>query len=83
MPGAVFASTADGVVRAYAAADGAVLWQYDTARDYETVNRVLAKGGAMSGPGPVIGDGLVLMNSGYVAIGGDGPGNVLLAFGLD
>jgi polyvinyl alcohol dehydrogenase (cytochrome) len=80
VPDMVLAGTADGKVRAYAASDGKVLWEYDTNREYEAVNRVLAKGGNMSGPGPVIAGGMVLINSGYAAIGGSGPGNVLLAF---
>lgn len=79
-PGVVFATTSDGKVRAYGSADGKVMWEYNTAREYEAVNRMLAKGGNISGPGPVIVDGMVFISSGYSAIGGPGPGNVLLAF---
>lgn len=80
MAGAVFSGTADGIVRAYSALDGRVLWAYDTARPFETVNGVEAKGGSLSGPGPVIAGGMVFITSGYSHIGGDGPGNVLLMF---
>jgi polyvinyl alcohol dehydrogenase (cytochrome) len=83
MPGVVFAGTLDGVMRAYAADDGRVLWQYSSAREYTTVNGLKARGGALNGPGPVVAGGMFFMNSGYSAIGGNGPGNVLLAFGVD
>ena len=49
---------------------------------YKTVNGVEAHGGSMDGPGPVIGGGMLFVNSGYAA-GGGMPGNVLLAFSVD
>jgi polyvinyl alcohol dehydrogenase (cytochrome) len=72
----------DGGIRAYAADDGEILWRFDTNREFETVNGVEARGGAMDGPGAVVSGGMVYVNSGYVSIIGR-PGNVLLAFGLD
>jgi polyvinyl alcohol dehydrogenase (cytochrome) len=66
-------------VRAHAAADGRVLWDFDTARDFATVNGVKAHGGSIDGQGVVVVDGLVLVASGYPRNGGM-PGNVLLAF---
>lgn len=83
IPGVVFAGTLDGVMRAYAADDGRILWQYSSAREFMTVNGLKARGGALNGPGPVVAGGMFFMNSGYSAIGGNGPGNVLLAFGVD
>ena len=47
-----------------------------------TVNGVRANGGSLDGAGPVIVDGMLLVNSGYPRFGGM-PGNVLLAFGPD
>ena len=44
---------------------------------------MVAKGGSLSGPGPTVAGGMVFINSGYSAIGGNGPGNVLLAFGVE
>jgi polyvinyl alcohol dehydrogenase (cytochrome) len=82
IPGVVFATSYDGHIRAHAAADGKLLWDYDTARDFTTVNNVPAHGGSIDGPGPVVVNGLVLVNSGYPRNGGI-PGNVLLAFGVD
>jgi polyvinyl alcohol dehydrogenase (cytochrome) len=46
------------------------------------VNKVPGKGASMLGPGPVIGGGMMFVNSGYGAFGGR-PGNVLLAFGVE
>jgi polyvinyl alcohol dehydrogenase (cytochrome) len=80
IPGVVFASSNDGHVRAYAAADGKVLWDFGTMREFETVNGVKARGGSIDGPGTVIAGGMVFVTSGYSRNGGV-PGNVLLAFG--
>jgi polyvinyl alcohol dehydrogenase (cytochrome) len=79
--GAVFSGTMDGRLRAYSTRDGKVLWEYDTARDFVTVNGLKANGGSMSNSGPAIVDGMVYVNSGYSHHGGILPGNVLLAFG--
>ena len=82
IPGAVFSGAYDGLFRAYDAEDGSVLWEFDTNGDYDTVNGVAGRGGSINGPGPVVVDGMVYVNSGYAAFGGR-PGNVLLAFGVD
>jgi polyvinyl alcohol dehydrogenase (cytochrome) len=79
MPGAVFSGSVDGHLRAYSTADGRIIWDYNTAREYETVNGVKAKGGSIDAAGPAIADGLVVTNSGYALWKGM-PGNVLLAF---
>ena len=42
-----------------------------------------ANGGSLSGPGPTVAGGMVFITSGYSAIGGNGPGSVLLAFGVE
>jgi polyvinyl alcohol dehydrogenase (cytochrome) len=80
--GVVFAGSLDGHARAYDAKDGKVIWDFDTVRDFETINGVAGKGGAIDGPGPVIADGMVFFGSGY-ALFGQMPGNVLLAFSAD
>ncbi len=79
--GAVFSGSIDGHLRAFSTADGRLLWDFDTVREYRTVNGVPAKGGSLDGAGPVIVDGMVFVNSGYPRNGGM-PGNVLLAFGI-
>ena len=82
IPGVVFSGSQDGVMRAYSTTDGRILWQFDSVREYPTVNGVTAKGGGLNGPGPVVVNGMLFMNSGYSSTGGI-AGNVLLAFGVD
>jgi len=79
IPGAVFSGSVDGHIRAYSTKDGHVLWDYDTVREFKTVNGVPAKGGSMDGPGPVVINGMLFVPSGYGNWGGN-AGNVLLAF---
>jgi polyvinyl alcohol dehydrogenase (cytochrome) len=82
IPGAVLSGSMDGHVRAFAAASGAPLWDFDTQRAFDTVNGQPGRGGSLDGAGPVVVDGMVYVNSGYARLGG-APGNVLLAFGPD
>ncbi len=79
IPGVVFAGGLDGHLRAYAATDGRLLWEFDTTAVTETVNGVAGRGGAIDGPGPVVAGGMLFANSGY-AMFGQLPGNLLLAF---
>lgn len=81
IPGVVFSGGLDGHLRAYDAADGRIIWDVDTKGSYETVNGMSARGGSIDGPGPVVVDGMLYVNSGYAVFGGM-PGNVLLAFSL-
>jgi len=79
IPGVVFSGSVDGHLRAYSSEDGKVLWDFDTAREFQTVNGVKGNGGSIDGPGPVVIKGMVFVNSGYSRQAGM-PGNVLLAF---
>ncbi len=79
IPGIAFSSGSDGGLRAYAAADGAIVWRVDTNREFQTVNGVKANGATMDGGGAVVAGGLLFVNSGYNGIVGR-AGNVLLAF---
>ncbi len=80
IPGVVFTTSTDGHLRAHSAEDGKLLWDFNTMRDFETVNGIKAHGGAIDGPGAVVVHGMVFISSGYPRNGGV-PGNVLLAFG--
>jgi polyvinyl alcohol dehydrogenase (cytochrome) len=82
IPGVVFAGSADGGVRAHAAASGEVVWVFDTNQVFETVNGVPADGGSIDGPGPVVAGGMLFVTSGNGGIVGS-PGNVLLAFAVE
>jgi len=80
--GAVVAGAMDGILRAYAADSGEILWQFDTVREFDTLSGVTGRGGSFGGgSGPVLADGMLYVNSGY-GIYDHMPGNVLLAFGL-
>ena len=78
IPGVVFSGSLDGHLRAYSAEEGRLLWDFDTVREYQTVNGVRGSGGSLNGPGPVVVGGMVFVNSGYGRAGM--AGNVLLAF---
>ena len=79
IPGVVFAMSTDGHIRAHAAEDGRVIWDFNTAREFEAVNKVPGRGGSIDGPGAVVVNGIMFISSGYTRNGGM-PGNVLLAF---
>jgi polyvinyl alcohol dehydrogenase (cytochrome) len=66
-------------MRVFRSLDGSVAWEYDTNREFTTVNGVKARGGSLNGGGATVVDGRVYFTSGYGLFGM--PGNVLLAFG--
>ena len=82
IPGAVFSGALDGHLRAYSSGDGRVLWDFDTAREFATVNGAPARGGSIDATGAAVVGGLVTVMSGYDQFGGM-PGNVLLVFSVD
>jgi polyvinyl alcohol dehydrogenase (cytochrome) len=82
MPGVVFAGHMDGRIRAYDAADGRVLWQFDSSAEVGTLSGAIGRGGSVGGGGPVVHDGMLYVNSGY-GLYFHMPGNVLLAFSVD
>jgi polyvinyl alcohol dehydrogenase (cytochrome) len=79
IPGVIFSGALDGHLRAYTAEDGKVIWDFNTLREFPTVNGIKANGGALNGSGPVVVNGMVFVNSGYDHFGSI-TGNVLLAF---
>jgi polyvinyl alcohol dehydrogenase (cytochrome) len=83
IPGVVFEGASDGMLYAVSAADGKLLWQFNTAQEFQTVNRIAAHGGAISVSGAVVVARMVFVGSGYAVGSGASAGNVLLAFGLD
>jgi polyvinyl alcohol dehydrogenase (cytochrome) len=82
IPGAVFSGSVDGHIRAYATEDGKIVWDFDAAREFKTVNEVPATGGSFDSAGPTVVNGTLYTYSGYGTWGGM-PGNVLLAFSAD
>jgi len=80
IPGVVFVGGTDGKLHALSTTDGALLWEFETARPFETVNKVAAaNGGSIGSIGPVVAGGMMFVGSGY-GVGATGWGNVLLAF---
>jgi polyvinyl alcohol dehydrogenase (cytochrome) len=82
IPGVVFLGSWDGHMRAYDARTGAIIWDFDTLRSFETINGVEARGGSINSMGAVVAGGMLYIGSGY-ASGTAMPGNVLLAFSVD
>ena len=79
IPGVVFAGAFDGHLRAYDAATGEILWDFDTNQPFESVSGDVAHGGSIEADGPVVYRGHVAINSGYL-FGDRMPGNALLVF---
>ena len=73
MPGSAFSGSMDGHLRAYSTIDGKIVWDFDTAREFQTKNGIKASGGPLDHGGATIVNGSVYVNS----------GNALLAFSVD
>jgi polyvinyl alcohol dehydrogenase (cytochrome) len=73
MPGVAFSGSMDGHLRGYSTIDGKILWDFDTAKAFQTQNGVHASGGPLDRGGATIVNGSVYINS----------GNTLLAFSVD
>jgi polyvinyl alcohol dehydrogenase (cytochrome) len=82
IPGVVFSGSLDGHLRAYSSWTGRIIWDFDTERDFKTVNGITAHGGSLNGPGSVVVNGMLYVNSGYGRFG-EMAGNVFLAFSVD
>jgi polyvinyl alcohol dehydrogenase (cytochrome) len=82
IPGVVWSGAEDGHLRGYSTANGKIIWDYDTAHEYKTVNGIPGRGGSIDVAGPVVAGGMLYAVSGYPSRGGVG-GNVLLAFGAE
>jgi len=76
----VFSGGWDGVVRALDSTTGKLLWSYDTAHAFDTVNAVPANGGSMGAAGPIISGKRLFVPTGYVGVKNGLPGNTLLMF---
>jgi polyvinyl alcohol dehydrogenase (cytochrome) len=80
IPGVVFSGARNGMLYALSTVDGHVVWEFDTAQEFITLNHVAAHGGTMGSAGPTVAAGMVFVGSGYSFGGGDKNGNVILAF---
>jgi polyvinyl alcohol dehydrogenase (cytochrome) len=80
-PGVVIQGGSNGKLHALSTVDGHQIWSFETMREFDTVNKVKAKGGSISVGGPVVAGGMLFVESGYALQRGT-PGNVLLAFAV-
>ena len=77
--GAVITGGLDGRLFVFNSESGELIYQYDTVRDYETINGVAGYGGSIDSHSIAAGSGMVFVGSGYGQFR-QVPGNVLLAF---
>ena len=77
--GGVISAALDGRVYVFDATDGRVVFEYDTAREFDTLNGVDARGGSIDSHSIAAGAGMVFIASGYSSFN-QVAGNVLLAF---
>lgn len=75
----VIAASIDGRLFVFDSKNGKVVWEFDTLRDFDTVNGVEGKGGSIDSHSIFAGNGMVFVSSGYNRFS-QPPGNVLLAF---
>lgn len=75
--GVVIAGSLGGQLYGLDAETGEMLWMMETAKEFEALNGVEAKGGAIDAASIVAVNGLLLVNSGY-GMFGQTPGNVML-----
>jgi polyvinyl alcohol dehydrogenase (cytochrome) len=69
----------DGFLRVFDGETGEVLFRFDTATPFATVNGVEGHGGSIDNASIAAGNGMLFVGSGYSLVGSQ-AGNVLLAF---
>ena len=82
----MFSGAQDGHIRAFAAKDGAPLWDFDTtAQPFQPINvDTPVNGGVIDATGATVDKGMVYVESGYGGFGAANGGMaVLLAFSVD
>jgi polyvinyl alcohol dehydrogenase (cytochrome) len=77
--GAVIQGGNDGFVRIFDGDNGSLLFSFDTARPFETINGIEGKGGAIDNAVIIAANGKLIVQSGYGLMGA--AGNLLLIFG--
>lgn len=79
IPGVVFSGSMDGHLRAYDTRDGRVIWDFNTAQEFKTLDGIAGHGGSIYRSGPVVAGGMLYVESSDPEGMG---GNVLLAFSV-
>ena len=75
--GAVLAGALNGTLNAFDLETGKLIWSYDTKRPFATLNGVEAHGGSLDNTAFAVGQGYLVIQSGYSYFN-QMPGNVLL-----
>ena len=77
--GALVTAGLDGRLHIFDGVDGRVLFEFDTARPFETINGIEGAGGSVDSHSISAGAGMIFIGSGYGSFS-QPPGNVLLGF---
>lgn len=77
--GAVIEGSIDGILRVFDSQSGELLFRFNAARDFDSINGISAHGGSIDNATIVANNGLLLVSSGY-GLFNETPGNVLMAF---
>jgi polyvinyl alcohol dehydrogenase (cytochrome) len=83
IPGVAFQGSGNGRLFAVSTADGKQLWEFNTATEFSTVNKIAAHGGQIASSGAVVSGGMLFIGSGYAISSTASGGNVLLAFSVE
>jgi polyvinyl alcohol dehydrogenase (cytochrome) len=83
IPGAVFAGSMDGHLRAYDTATGNILWDFDAGREWPAVNAPKAFGGNLDGAPQTVANGTLYVNAGNAALSSTRHGDAVLAITVD
>lgn len=77
--GVVVSGSIDGFLRVFDSQTGQLLFRFNAAREFDSINGVSARGGSIDNATIVASNGLLLVSSGY-GLFNETPGNVLMAF---
>lgn len=81
--GVAFQGSGNGRLFAVSTTDGKLLWEFNTATEFSTVNKIAAHGGQIASSGAVVSGGMLFVGSGYAISSTASGGNVLLAFSVE
>jgi len=77
--GMIIVGSMNGAIEIISSYDGELLWSYNTAKEFQTINNIPANGGSIDSDGPILAGRHLVVTSGY-DIYGQITGNVLLVF---
>ena len=78
----IITGSMNGIIEIISTKDGNLLWSFDTAMQFKTINQISANGGSIDSNGPIIAGDHLIATSGY-DIYGQLTGNILLVFSIE